>query len=165
MEYYRSGKTKAAVCRKFGISRPTLDKWLKRWKLGRRLASLENRPPVPKKFRDILTAKEQVILRALSAQAAKPRLKGGRPNPSLLGILMRKPRRSGGVTSGADELTDPGEIDCFRTHYQGLSYREIQALLRSDGWVYGWDRRPPSLHAISNAINRRGHPFIRRKKT
>ena len=27
-------KTKAALCREYGISRPTGDKWLKRWKDG-----------------------------------------------------------------------------------------------------------------------------------
>lgn len=156
--YEREGCPKVDVCRRFKISRPTFDKWLKRWRRGHQARSLEEKSRTPKRSPRMLSRELQTQIRYLRGQLSK------RKAVQLIageGVRITK-REVAGFRINPYLLY---EINWGRPSLKNrTSYRKIHKILQDD-WFIQRTRKVPSIHAIENACSRRGKKYNRKKKS
>lgn len=153
--YEREGCSKADVCRRFKISRPTFDKWLSRWRRGHRDKSFEERPRTPRRSTRMLSAALQAYIRFLRGQLSKRKAReliSGRK----VRMSERKIARFRHNVNLLNEIFWEGRPDLKNR----TSYRSIQKILRDD-WNLLLSGPVPSIHAIVNACARRGKKYLR----
>lgn len=159
--YEREGCLKVDVCRRFKISRPTFDKWLRRWRRGHHERSLEEKPRTPKRSPRMLSLKMQDYIRFLRGQLSK------RKALNLFlgeGVKVRISKRRLSRFKLNPDLLSEIYLEGRSSLGNKTSYREIQKILQAD-WLIQRDRKVPSVHAIANACSRRGKKYRRSRKT
>lgn len=104
-------KTKAALCREYGISRPTGDKWIKRYEAGE---TLEDKSRRPKRIQRTDEETEQIIIKYRQAHPAIGAAKihriltnqgiQGLPSPKTCNNILK---RNGLILPAASEAATP----------------------------------------------------------